>query len=474
MNRLVPIVDPSIQGQGTIAREGEMNAAGRGGEPGAGGLPGMEKPVRHPNLGGRDWFRASAWVLGLILLGIWCLWWVNSVRKDRLVSGQRTWIPVFPTLACDFIHNLDHPSRVWVAGGDPYKSDAICISYPYPPLVPRLFAWSSLLTPERATVTWLCTLSLIAIAGAWTSWKARDGLGIQPVPLPLVLVAVLFSTPVMFAIERGNCDLLVLLFVLAALRFMKSHSWFSAILAGILFAAAAWSKVYPGLLLVGLVALRQWRVLLRFLGAGAAIGLADLPGFARFVENNGNLTAHLASLKHTSIHFCEHSLSGCWPRLWADTPLARIPGTLAALVLLMPLLLWISVQVYRCPNRDRLAYAYLVLLLAFATFVPTIANDYNLIYLPLAILAVWDERDPVPVHIMLALLSIWWQPFRLPIDGKMLFVFKCLGLLAATLSLSARAREQSQRADGRAIRDGVHRPHSSARGRSFTSLEISC
>jgi hypothetical protein len=86
-------------------------------------------------------------------------------------------------------------------------------------------------------------------------------------------------------------------------------------------------------------------------------------------------------------------------------------------------------------------------IVALATFVPQVSNDYNLCFLPLAVLAVWDRRDPLLVHVAVALLLLWWQPLSMSIDPKLLLLCKLLGLGAATVCLVERAREQSQLAE---------------------------
>ena len=70
------------------------------------------------------------------------------------------------------------------------------------------------------------------------------------------------------------------------------------------------------------------------------------------------------------------------------------------------------------------------------------ANDYSLVFLPLAALAVWDRRDPLMVHVALGLLLLWWQPLALPIDARLLFVIKFLGLGAVGACLVRRASQQ--------------------------------
>jgi hypothetical protein len=235
-----------------------------------------------------------------------------------------------------------------------------------------------------------------------------------------VLGVFLCSTPVVYALERGNCDLLILLPL----------------------AGAAWVKLYPGLLVLSLLALRRWRALGCFVTAAALIGL---PGLGDMPALSANLrAAALVGGPSEPYHPC-HGLSGCWEYLWSGTPLAfvgRIPGSLAAGGLVLALALAVSWRVYRCPDSRRVLYPYLLWLAALATFVPRISNDYNFYYLPLVALAVWDRRDPLAVHLGMALLLLWWQPFALPIGNREFFVLKVLGFLAVTRSLVGRIREQ--------------------------------
>jgi hypothetical protein len=107
------------------------------------------------------------------------------------------------------------------------------------------------------------------------------------------------------------------------------------------------------------------------------------------------------------------------------------------------LLFWVGFQIYRCPKRHELIYPYFTWILALATFVPTISNDYNLFFLPLTVLAIWDRRDPLIVHISLLLLLLWWQPFYLPINDRLFLFIKLFSLVALAISLTKRCRELS-------------------------------
>src|SRR5262249_23321140 len=115
----------------------------------------------------------------------------------------------------------------------------------------------------------------------------------------------------------------------------------------------------------------------------------------------------------------------------------------------------VSYYVGRCPRGAALYYPYLTWLTAVATFLPAIANDYNFAALPLAALAVWDRRDPLPVQVLLAFLLLWWQPIRLPVGAELLFTFKALGVVAVGWCLVSRAREQRVEA---AVEDRVAPP----------------
>jgi hypothetical protein len=279
---------------------------------------------------------------------------------------------------------------------------------------------------------------------------------------------VLFSTPVLFALERGNIDLVVLLAILVALRLMRDRSPAGDGLAGVVLAIAAWTKLYPGLLVLGLLALRRGRVLLCFVLAGGVIGTRRrrraraVPG-----EQPADGGACSRGGEDGVVHPLQHSLTGLWRHLWVETPLrpllADIPGRYAAAVLLPPLLLWVGIRVHRCPDRSRLAYPFLLWIVAVATFVPPVANDYNLFFLPMAALAVWDRRDPVWVHMMMALQVLCAAADNLPIDRARRVGVKLAACGGRPRPVRPRARRAGARRGG--VRDRS-RVRGSARARS--------
>ena len=148
-----------------------------------------------------------------------------------------------------------------------------------------------------------------------------------------------------------------------------------------------------------------------------------------------------------------HSLSIAWQNLGqalADTPLARpvqaISGDTAAMTLVLALGGWVSWRVYRARGAEGVLYPLLLWLNALGSCVGAIANDYSLMFLPLAIVAVFSLRDPWFVRISMALLLVWWQPIELPIGAVPLFIIKLLALVAVGVCLVRRAEELAARA----------------------------
>jgi hypothetical protein len=397
------------------------------------------------------------------LLAVWGLWWKSSLRHNRLVDGQHTWVEVYHFLGVDFLNNY-RASRHWLAGGDPYCEpfgDPLGRKLCYPPAVLPGFAWCDGFSVRSALRLWVIALTLIALAGGWMAWRARRELGLWKVPLPFTLAAVLWCTPVLFAIERGNYDLLVLLLLMPAVWALRARSLPRDGVAGTCLALATVLKIYPGFLIVGLASLRRWRALAYFALAGLTLGLASWNDLPAFRANLGEFIAQAQGGYAQTVHVNAHTLTTYWKPFWTDTllsGLAGVPGTLAALVLVLPLAGWVSYRVYRRADCPGLLFPYLVWLAAAATFLPKVSNDYNLVFLPLAVLAVWDRRDPVWVHLLMAFCLLWWQPLALPVGPKLVLAFKYFGLLAAGVSLANRAAEQASAVAGGAADDAETGP----------------
>lgn len=387
-------------------------------------------------------WRAVMTVAGIGLLVGWGLWWSSSMQRDKLRAGRFMWFPPYTFLGIDFLHNY-YAANHWLRGGDPYEGlfgAPIEAKYCYPPVVLPLFAWCGVVSPLAAVRIWMAALAVCAGVGALASWRTRQRLGLWDVPLPFVIGAVLCATPVVFAIERGNYDLLIVPLLVAGAWSLRRRSWAGDALAGCCVALACWLKIYPAMLLFGLLALGRYRALAFAVAAVVLVGVADLPHTLAFMHNVGELARNESPAAHGVVGHADHSVTGSWVLFWARTRLARlgaIPGPVVWAAVALPVALVLGLRIRRSPE-PALLYPYFAWLTAAGTFLPGVSNDYNLVFLPLAALALWDRRDAVWVHGLMALTLLWWQPVRLTVGAELLFLFKVLGVLAVAACVASR------------------------------------
>ncbi|MCA1685185.1 MAG: DUF2029 domain-containing protein, partial [Planctomycetia bacterium] len=397
----------------------------------------------------------------LFLLALWAAYWVKSVHDDEMAFGHYTWVPALPFIAGDFKLNIDHVARARAAGLDPFsmKEDNFCYLSVYPPMVPRLFAWVSLFPKTATTPIWLSALSVVLGVGAYGAWRTRRALGLCRVPLAAVAAALFFSSPALYAMERGQCDPLVIPALMVVAWLLARRTTWSEVAAGGLLGAVAWLKYYPGLAVLAFPALGRWRGVAAFVLVAGLIGVVDRDGVRRSYEN-GIIVTRMVPRYYPTLAL-NHSVVAEWRSLGVRkyVPLLRkVPPPLAAVVLLVPAVALVCRRVSRAGDPVRLAFPLMLWLSAAATYGMPYANDYNLVVLPLAALAVWDRRDPPFVHAAMGLLLVWWQPFVLPVPGELLFYAKLAALYAVGVSLAVRAGESAHGdsgGDGRSIRSPV-------------------
>lgn len=397
----------------------------------------------------KRWHSKSLAMLGMACLVAWGVWWTDCIRQNHLIGARLTWVPAWQeSLGLDFLNNY-YASRYWLAGGDVFREaygDPMQRPFCYPPILLPLFSWCALCSAGTAIRLWTVTLILITGFAVWRACRSRRQLGCWPAPLPVALAGMLFSAPFLFALERGNYDTAVILLLLIAAWALAQRSHIRDVAAGACLALAAGMKLYPAVVLLGLLPLRRLRALVYAAMSGLLILSFHFWDLPQFWTNVQILIAHQSPLALGGIAPQVHPLSSCWPLLWKDTPwvfLAQIPGTWAALGLLAPLVLLVSYRIHRCAEPRHLVYPYLLWLAAAATFIPQVSVDYNLVFLPLAVIAVWDRRDPVFVHWCMAFLFLWAQPMAVAIGPVLLLGFKYLTLTAVAVCLANRAREQA-------------------------------
>jgi hypothetical protein len=391
--------------------------------------------------------RTALLAIGWMLFVLWCAWWAVSFYRHELQGGRHLWFQP-PLFGGDFYYHIDRAARVWWNGGDPYGDPDYTHMYFYPPLVPRLFSWVNWLDARYALMVWWAALVAMLAAAAWAAVGVRRRLGLTPIPPIVAVVLILFSTPVLFALERGQCDPLSLLFILVALPLLKSRSKWAQCAAGVTLCLGPWIKVYPALLAVGLLGLRRWRAFAAFAAAGIAVAVLDFHAIQRFLVNQRFLFHYVDDICRLSAsaapwnHPLPNVLAG--PLIGGKLGGLAMPlGKAAAAAFILALLAWVAYHVYHCPKRDVLAYPFFLWIVALATFASPVSNDYNLCFLPLAALAIWDRRDPLLVHVALVLMCLWWQPIAMSINGNLVLLLKVLGVMALGVGLVERAREQS-------------------------------
>jgi hypothetical protein len=381
-------------------------------------------------------------MVGVALLLAWAAEWTISVQRNRMVGAEHTWVPAFAFLGVDFQSNY-FAARHWLAGGDPYTEpfdDPLGRPIVNPPPILPLFAWTSLFSVRWAVAIWIAILAGFATFGAWAAWRTRRRLGLDHLPLPLVAALLLCSTPVLFALERGNWDLMLMPPLVGLAWGLRERSLRRDGVAGLCLTLMAWLKMYPAFLVIAPLALKRFRAVAIFVVASAILTIVYWPQLHA-------MAATIRTLEHRErADLCHvlHSWSQAWRPFWHDTPLeflTRIPGAIAAFALMLPLVFFVSRRVALAPDSRLLLFPYLCWLAAAATCLPRVMNDYNFFFLPLVLLATWDRRDSFVVHMLLALCLFWWQPFIVNVGPRLFFACKVAGFGAATISLWQRASE---------------------------------
>jgi hypothetical protein len=417
--------------------------------------PAPRQPRPDPR-GARWWLLA-----GGVLLGAWAAWWGASLARPvpclwpgpSLSDHDRlSYILIWPFVGIDFQHNYAAVNS-WLDGHDPYlaiENDPMNGNYIYPPPTLLAFAWVGLFPPASvptllsiagphgvtefpycrpAVFLWMAGIVLIVAVAAWQSWGVRRRLGLPPLPFVFVLGATLLSYPVMFELERGNCDVLPLLalalLVLPALAWRHRLAGDLGVAAGVVLAVDI--KAYPGILLLGLIACRRYRA--AALGAGllavqvAAFWQPFREWFAIIRSDEGRST--------TLFMDYSHSLLVHWQLAWATVgapALGRLPREMVVDLLVLAAVLAVSWRVHRARPDPAVAWPYLLWLTTMGTMVNSTAYDYSLLYLPLAVLAAWDHRDPWRVQLCLLPALVWWLPFYIGLTGLPLLLLKVAGV----------------------------------------------
>jgi hypothetical protein len=394
--------------------------------------------------------RNIATLVAAAMLILWTIWWCITANDGRLLFGQRTWVPAFQTIGLDFLHN-DLAVRHLLGGGNPYLElfgDPMGIPYNYAPVVLLLFAWCGVVPLVPAVLTWITAIAAMMAVAAAYSTRVRSHLTQSRLPALVAVAAILWCTGTIFSMERGNCDVLVVLALLLACVALRKPSAARDAAAGICIALATLIKVYPAIAIFGLLALRRRRAAIAAIIAGLLISAATPRATLQWLDNVRVDAQH----HHVGLVTHAHTLSGMLDDIIVSTTAvdlakARTAAMILASLLLLPLIIWVSRAIFQSDARHAIAWPYLLWLTQAGTFWSPISYDYKLLFLPLAMLTLWQRRDPWYAHALLVPFLLYWQPLRLPfLSPALLLAIKFAALIGiAILLVRAASVTASQR-----------------------------
>jgi len=410
---------------------------------------------------------------GAVIIAAWCVWLAISLCQQplpRAVPGQKdyyadrkTYILLEPFIGMDFHHNYG-AVKLWRQGGDPYDhlaGDPANETYVYPPLTLVAFSWADLFpggpelvmtgmngktthfrTSVTAIVLWVFSIAAIFAYAAFVSWQQRFRFGLESLPLPFLVGATLASYPALFELERGNCNVIVLLAIIATLFLVRRPpSRGTDLWIGLCAAVAIGVKPYAIVMLPGLVILWRFRA--------AIYGVFWLALQAVWLSPDVNRWMAVAKVQNgttTNIYLdWSHSLIAHWQLIWRDLGLSALGGLPAQLcvgALLVLVSAFVSWPLFWRRGATQLAWPFLLWLTGVGTMLLPLAYDYNLFFVPLAVLSIWRRHDPWWVHAIVGLVALWTQPFYLGIGNLPWLLVKSGSLLLVGLVLLRRIREE--------------------------------
>lgn len=282
----------------------------------------------------------------------------------------------------------------WAQGNkpNPYLNNPPGLGATYFPFAYIAFRALGSLTAIQAVLAYFA-LSFVAIATVWICWFRRQrklwrGDSRSSVVAMLTLIIIAFNYPMLFAIDRGNIDPLMLGLVFAALELAKRR--YRAI-GGLVLAIGAASKAFPLAALLYWVR-RRWLVasvvtvigFLVLIAVPAAIFQGELVTTLRAFRVNMGEFRSLYVLGRAASHYSADWLGatqavGRWYGLSLD--IAGIvywyeKATTALAVILSVL----AVFVVRESWRELLAIVLIMLVF------PNVTNDYKLVFLTIPLL----------------------------------------------------------------------------------------
>ena len=197
---------------------------------------------------------------------------VHRLRDRRRILAMTLLIVTFGCLAAALVARGEPAGadaraywaavRIWLGGGDPYRSTGPFLPYVYAPWMLPLFAPWALMPWDVAWYVWRGGTVLVLLWTIHWAYSRR--------PLQTAALVALLGFPIGANLDTGNINLPLTLLLWGA-QFSGPR------VAGVLWAVASWMKWVPVVFLVVLrPRARLWGLL--FLAVSVVLSLATLPG----------------------------------------------------------------------------------------------------------------------------------------------------------------------------------------------------
>jgi hypothetical protein len=339
------------------------------------------------------------------------------------------------------VHGFGDLFATWRHAGDPspYLEPSVFFPSNYLPfthLLMRPFSW----------LPYIVVL-VIFLVGTSTAvvWLLAAQLSDLALPLRLLSSGVLglLNYPVLFMLDRGNVEAVVLLFLAAAALLARRDAWvWSAVLIG----AAAAMKGYPGLFVLVLIGARRYKE--------AAVAVATAGGLTllSLLTFSGGLVANIRALLDALRGFeaagaveagVQHgsSLAGLASATGQLAPSLPSLGGAATLVSIVVLI----VGAIAIASGRLFLWQSCAVVAGATVLVPTVAYDHRLVLLMVPLLLLLAEPAGLLRLPALLLMGLLFVPKGLPIlygEVRLSVLVNPVLLLVLMLGLSAAALRQ--------------------------------
>ncbi|MBT2187754.1 glycosyltransferase family 87 protein [Sphingobium nicotianae] len=218
------------------------------------------------------------------------------------------------------------------------------LGFLYPPPSIAMLLPLGLGTPEQgyAVLRWGALFAVIGALWIWMRMLAREGVATPPMLTRIALVLLALVTGPVFTCRHGQVDTLVLFIIVGGMTLAWQTNGRLRALGGAVLAFGAWVKIYPVLILVGLLfdGKRRVAVFAGFAAGGVLVALLAAMVFPLQVWIDFFRDMLPVMAQRTIINVDNQSLSADIVRLWV--PHAQVMSSFDAVVVPAPVRLGVA------------------------------------------------------------------------------------------------------------------------------------